>query len=222
MKPDIKVWIHRVLLIILVLSVVGCSYTVKFDTRLAVSPAVEQIPLHVGVYYSPEFVEYTKKAELIGCGPNGRKDRWGTFFIFPVGTTSQDLFDQIFASMFAKVTKMSNPPQSLTNASFLDGVLEPSIESFDWDMVCSDRYFSSGKFMAKVQYVVNLYESLDGHLVASMRAEGQHSEKPKLSLDNNYGAVGAIQDAMAKFIIDFYEQPEVQRWLSVRISGGHQ
>jgi len=222
MKPGIEAGIHRALLTILVLSVAGCSYTVKFDARLPVSPAVEQIPLRVGVYYSPEFVEYTKKAELIGCAPNGRKDRWGIFYIFPVGTTSREVFDQIITSMFATVTRTSGPPQSLIGASSLDGMLEPRIESFDWDTVCSDRYFSSGKFMAKVQYVVNLYDSLDGHLVASIRAEGQHSEKPKLSLDNNYGAAGAIQDAMAKFVIDFYEQPEVKRWLSVRMSGNHQ
>jgi hypothetical protein len=65
MKPGIKSGSHWVLLTILVLLEAGRSHTVKFDTRLALSPAVKQIPLHVGVYYSPEFVEYTKKAELI-------------------------------------------------------------------------------------------------------------------------------------------------------------
>ena len=225
MKPGKKAGVHRALLTMLVLLVAGCSYTVKFDARLPVAPAVDQIPLHVGVYYSPEFVEYTKKAELIGCGPNGRRDRWGIFYVFPVGTVSRDLFDQIVASMFATVTKTSGPPQSLNGAPSIDGLLEPRIESFDWDTVCSAEYFSSGKFMAKVRYVINLYDSLDGHLVASMPAEGQHTENPrlsKLSLDWNYGAKGAIQDAMAKFILDFYDRSEVKAWVSTRMSGSQQ
>jgi len=195
---------------------------VKFDARLPVSPAVDQIPLHVGVYYSPEFVEYTKKAELIGCGPNGRRDKWGIFYIFPVGTVSRDLFDQIVASMFVTATRTSGPPQSLNGAPSIDGLIEPRIESFDWDMVCSAEYFSSGKFMAKVRYVIDLYDSLDGHLVASMPAEGEHIEKPKLSLDPNFGAKGAIQGAMAKFILDFYHRSEVKAWVSTRMSGSQQ
>lgn len=227
MKQVIKAMIHRTLLTILALLAAGCTfeYTLKFDTRLPLSPAVERMPLHVGVYYSPEFVEYSKKAELMGCGPNGRRDRMGIFFIFPVGTTSRNLFDQIAASIFTTDTGTSSPPQSLNSASSIDGLLEPRIESFDWDTVCSDEYFSHGKFIAKVRYVINLYDSLDGHLVASMHTEGQHSLKPKLCfLDckDSFGAAEAIQDAMAKFVIDFYEQPEVQRWLLARVSGSHQ
>jgi len=227
MKPGIKSGSHWALLIILVLFVAGCSFEhiLKFDTRLPLSPAVEQIPLHIGVYYSPEFVEYTKKAELIGCGPNGRKDRWDIFYIFPVGTTSRDLFDQIVTSMFTTVTRTSKPSQSLNSASSIVGLLEPRIESFDWDTVCSDKYLSNGKFIAKVRYVINLYDSLDGHLVASMHTEGQHTEKPRLCfLDckDSFGAAEAIQDAMAKFMIDFYEQSEVKRWLLARVSGNHQ
>jgi len=225
MKPGMKAGIHRTLLTLLVLFVSGCSYTLKFDTKLAVSPAIEQIPLHVGVYYSPEFVEYTKKTELIGCGPNGRRDRMGIFFIFPVGTTSRDLFDQIVTSMFATATRTSNHPQPLNSAASIDGLLEPQIELFDWDTVCSDEYFSHGKFIAKVRYVINLYDSPDGHLVASMHTEGQHSLKPRLCfLDckDSFGAAEAIHDAMAQFIIDFFEQSEVKRWLSARMSGNHQ
>ena len=219
MEPRKKVKIHRALLTILVLLVAGCSFTVKFDARLPVSPVVEQIPLHVGVYYSPEFVEYSKKAELIGCGPNGRRDRWGTFYIFPVGTTTRDLFDQIAASMFAAVTITSSSHRSLNGESSIDGLIEPRIESFDWDTVCSHDFFSTGRFIAKVRYVINLYDSPDGHLVASMRAEGQDTEEPRLSLKSSYGAKGAIQDAMAKFILDFYDRLEVKEWVSAHMSG---
>ncbi len=203
----------------------GCSleYNLKFDMQLPLPPVVKQLPLRVGVYYTPEFVEYIKKVELTGCGPSGRRDKTGIFFIFPVGTASQDLFDQIISSMFTTVISTSNPPQSLDKVLPIDGLLEPRIESFDWDTVCSDDYFSKWKSKTRVSYLINLYDSLDGSLVTSMYIEGQSTVlKPKLCFmfkdcNESLGVAQAIQDAMAKFMIDFHEQSEVGRWLSAHL-----
>ncbi|MBP1749402.1 MAG: hypothetical protein H6Q52_1941, partial [Deltaproteobacteria bacterium] len=148
----------------------------------------------------------------------------GILFIFPVGTASRDVFDQVIASMFATVTTASGPSRSLGETSPIDGLLEPQIESFDWDTTCSNDYFSHWKSTARVSYVINLYNSLDGHLVASMHVEGKSILlKPKVCFmsrdcDESLGAAQAIQDAIAMFMIDFYEQPEVKKWISSHVS----
>lgn len=211
--------IHRVLITALVLLVAGCSIerNLKLDARLPLPPAIQQIPFHMGVYYSPEFIGYTKNFELIACGPNGRRDRTDIFFKFPVGTASRDIFDQIIESMFTTVTRTSSP---ISNTSPVDALLEPQIELFDWDMVCSNDYLSTGTIIARIRYVINLYGGPDRHLVASMRVEGRRAEKPELCFRgcrDSVAAEQAIQDAMARFITEFHEQPEVKRWLSARV-----
>jgi hypothetical protein len=205
----------------------GCSFerNLKLDARLPHLPAVKQMPVHIGLYYSPEFVKYARRIELIGCGPSGRRDRWGIYFVFPVGAASEDLFDQVIASMFSTVTSTSGPSQSSNNVSSVDGFLVPQIESFDWDTVCSKDFLSTGKFTARVTYVINFY-SRDGLLVSSMRVEGLGTEKPRLcfSCKDSLATEQAMQNAMAKFMIEFPKQPEVKQWLSthVPVPGNHQ
>lgn len=213
-----------VLLIALNLFAAGCSVerSLKLDARLPLPPAVKQVPLHIGVYYSPEFIDYTKKIEFIGCGPSGRRDSYGIFFIFPVGAASRDLFDQVAAGMFAAVTRVADPSQPFREASSLDGLLELRIESFDWGTMCTKDYFSTLKFTANVRYVIDLYNS-GGSSVASMRVEGLGIEKLKPCLvdcKESLAVERAMQDAMAKFMIEFNEQPEVKEWLSTRKAAG--
>jgi hypothetical protein len=221
--------IHWILLTALALLTAGCSFerNIKLDARLPLPPAFKQMPLNIRVYYSPEFVGYTKKIELIGCGPNGRKDKTGIFFIFPIGTSSRDLFDQIIESMFTSVTRTSGASLSFSNTQSIDGLLELRIESFDWETECTRDYLSTGRFLARVSYVINLYDSPDGRLLSSIRVEGQGTEDPRLCLKDckdSIAAEQAIQDAMAKFMTDFQKQPEVRAWLSSHASmpGYHQ
>jgi hypothetical protein len=128
--------------------------------------------------------------------------------------------------MFISVTRTSAPSQPLSNISSLDGLLEPRIESFDWDTDFSDPSFV--KFRARVSYVINLYNSPDGSFVTSMHAEGQNTEKAYLvaagDSKQRLAAEQAMRNAMAKFVIDFQEQPEVKRWRSTHTSvpGNHQ
>ncbi|MBP6941810.1 MAG: hypothetical protein KBB65_08560 [Syntrophorhabdaceae bacterium] len=212
------------LFITLILCVAGCSVerSLKLDARLPLPPAVKPAPLHIGVYYGPEFIDYTKKIELIGCGPSGRRDRYGIFFIFPVGAASRDLFDQVAAGMFAAVTRVSDPAKPFRDASSLDGLLELRIESFDWGTACTKDYFSTGKFTASVRYVIDLYDS-GGSSVASMSVEGLGIEKPRFCLvdcKDSLAAERAMRDAMAKFMVEFNEQPQVREWLLARGAAG--
>jgi len=190
----------RSLVIPLIILSAACTFerTVKLDARLPMPPAVDQMPLRIGVYYSPQFIQYTKKIDV---------RKLNLSLIFPVGITSKDLFDQITNSMFATVIKTSVLLPPSDDTSSIDGFLEPRIESFQ-----SSVDFSSWpvKYMSKVNYTINFYDGFDGHLVTSMLFEGWGF---CLRSGYSYAAEMAMQDAMAQFMIDFPENLEIKLWL---------
>jgi hypothetical protein len=82
------------------------------------------------------------------------------------------------------------------------------------------------KNAARVSYIINLYNGPDGQLVSSMHVEGRSIEKPKdlfFHIKDSLAAEQAMQEAMARFMIDFYERPEVKQWIATRVlvSGDH-
>jgi hypothetical protein len=225
-----KAKIFRTLVAVFFLLVSGCAYehTKKMDVRLPLPPIAKQLPLRIGVYYSPEFIEYTQKVGQLELFERNRSDvpsKANLFIlIFPVGSSSRDLFDQITSSMFTTVIRTAGPSQSSGHLS-LDGLLEPRIESFEFYGVKENP--KSPHIAASVSYVINLYNGPDGQLVSSMHVEGRSRESTKSlfsHIKDNPTAEHAMQEAMARFMIDFYERPEVKQWIATRVlvSGDHQ
>lgn len=200
----------------LLLALTGCTVerTLKLDARLSRPPVVRQLPRRVGVYYSPEFVGYSRTIGLMSCGLDGRRGDLGVYFIFPIGPASRELFDQIAARMFATVTPVAAPPPYPGGRPPLDGILVPQIASFDWNLLCGQ---ATGYYEARVVYLIALYDGVDGRLVATLPVVGRGLEKPKVCLRDCRDSVGteqALRDAMAAFMVEFPEQPEVRQWLS--------
>jgi hypothetical protein len=198
---------------------------VKLDARLPLSPIVEKLPLHVGVHYSPEFLVYVRKFPFIMCADGGRSpiSDSGMSYAFPVGTASKDLFDQVIASMFTIATRSSDQSSPLSGVTSFDGVFELQIVSFDWASSCFyGKWTPKGRFITRVSYTISLY-SKDGHLVTSMNFNGEGSEKYEVCFfvdcEKSLATEEAMLDAMAKFMIEFREQPEVKRWLSTLSAG---
>ena len=205
---------RRVLFAALFLIVAGCSVerNLKLDARLSLSPAFQPIPVRVGVFYSPEFLAATKKIEL-KCRPNERTD---IFFIFPLGQASSELFDQIAASIFASVRRLSGRVPSADEKGTVDGVLELRIVAFEWKPQCPQE--KSYHILSRISYTVNLFDP-DGRLITSAGISGVGSEKPKPCFSgckDSYATERAIRDAMADFMLRFFERPEVKEWLSKR------
>jgi hypothetical protein len=229
-----KAKIYRTLVAVFLLLISGCAieHSKKMDARLALPPIANQLPLRIGVYYSPEFIEYTPKVGALEICERNRSDvpsKSNIFIlIFPVGSSSRDLFDQMASSMFTTVIRTAGPSQSSGHLS-LDGVLEPRIESFEWYAMCEEIKKDPNKLLknaARVSYIINLYNGPDGQLVSSMHVEGRSIEKPKdvfFHIKDSLAAEQAMQEAMARFMIDFYERPEVKQWIATRVlvSGDH-
>lgn len=183
------------LILIIGLMAAGCTYNTDVDARLDSPPLVELLPVKVGVFYSAEFKSYIHKAEL-GEGPS--------VTLIPVGQPSVALFDQIFDSMFERPVRVDARPPTLQASKNLDGVIEIALDSFVAD---------SG-WQVAVKFQVTIYDPM-GQTIASWPVVGTGYEKYFHGFSNPLGleTERALRSAAANFIIDFYKQPEVLRWL---------
>jgi len=203
---------HIALFIAIGFLMTGCSndVLVKLDARLPLRPAHVQTPLRLGVYYSPEFLSYTKKIEFACSG-----ERYGVFYVYPIGAASKDLFDQIASGMFTSVSRISDPSQSTSHESSIDGVLEPHIESFTWKCLRS-KPGTRNRIVADIRYMVNLYDP-SGQIVESIRVAGSGFEILKLCFSDcrdSFATEQAMQDAMSNFMLGFCKHTEIKRWSS--------
>lgn len=182
-------------ILIFALLVVGCTHHAVVDARLDSPPLVERLPLTVGVFFSPDFESYVHTAQ-IGEGPS--------VAIIPVGQPSVALFDQIFDSMFERSAKVDSRPPLPHSAQNLDGVIEIALDSF----VAG----SGGRVTIKFQ--VTVYD-LAGQTIVSWPVIGMGEEKYFHELFMTFGleTERAIRNAAGNFIIDFYDKPEITRWL---------
>ncbi len=179
------------------------------DASLDQRPIVEQLPLAMGVYYSPEFRGYEHRSvEYIG----GLEYH----FVYQLGPANVALFDQILPGMFRAVVPLKTwPTLSMSNAG-LSAVLIPEIENV---FIRSSHNISDrGPFPVNVTYRFTLY-GLVGDKLASWAVSGsttyeispgldiQAQDKKKLAIRD------ALRNAAAKLVIEFATQPDVQRWL---------
>jgi hypothetical protein len=179
------------------------------DASLDQRPIVEQLPVAMGIYYSPEFrgyehrsVEYIRGLEF--------------HFIYSLGPASVALFDQVLPGMFRAVVPLKTWPSLSVGGAGLSAVLIPEIESV---FIRSQHNDSDlGPFPVNVTYRFTLY-GLVGDKLASWVVSGsttyelspvldfQAQDKKKLAIRD------ALRNAAAKFVIEFPNQPDVQRWL---------
>lgn len=181
------------------LVVLGCTHSIPMKGVLGTPPAVERIPLKVGVYYSPEFRNYKHEGSRGG-------DRWD----FPLGSASVSLFDRVFPETFiSTMTVESRPPLSGIK---LDAVIEPKIEGFDFGI----PFLKTGTYTAEITYRFTLY-SLKGDPVASWTVRGSGAKRGQIGFEfarwPGEAADLAMQDAATKFMNGFSDVTEVQRWI---------
>ncbi len=194
----------RVYFLILVISFVSActtKHTIELnpDIKNLPIPTLDKSPLTIGVYYTPEFINY-----------EFRRKTNSVLLIVPAGKGSVALFDKVLPIMFVNVVQLKSWPISRDENPEISGVLIPSIESLDYN-------FAEGFFRAEIVYKFTLY-SPDGQSIASWKVKGIEIRKlgglfstPEPRKDNAFDLV--MQDAAAKFVMKFGEIPEVQKWL---------
>ena len=200
-------WVSMPLVLLLVAGFTACTFTHTYELKgtLENPPNVDQLPVTVGVLYSPELVAY----KHVNSKPHH-------MYIVPLGEPSVRLFDEVFGMMFEKVERVSSRPPLKTLPAGLVAVIEPRIEEFRSDFPAMVAF--SFTAYVEVVYRFTLY-SLDGTPFASWIVEGEGQETFPLFVGSQHwvflGLVSglALQHAAIKFMTGFRDVPEVRRWL---------
>lgn len=197
--------------VFLALSLAACGpneFRYDIDASLDQRPVVEQLPIKIGVYYSPEFSTYEQRTRAPG--------HVEFYFIYQLGDASVALFDQALDGLFQEVVHIKTWPLPVADSVGFSAVIIPKVETVS---VRSQPSMSVlGPFPVRISYRVSLH-SPTGDEIANWVVSGSTAYEVSPGFD--FGAQAkkklairsALRDAGAKFVIGFRNQPDVKRWL---------
>lgn len=197
----------RIIAPLLMLVLAGCggaNVVVESDFP---EPLVEPLPLHMGVYYSPEFRQYNHKEQ---------KDEKSPEHHITTGPTQVKLFKRLFNNFFAATTELTSLPTAEKPAA-VAAVIVPEVEELQFTVPRDTR---SEVFEVWLKYKINLY-SPTGELIMDwpVSAYGKTPVAFMKSRDEalEQAAIVALRDAGAHFTISFTRLPKLQRWLDTQL-----
>jgi hypothetical protein len=192
---ETKVTKQRKLLITfgLLLICTGCTYEIPINANLPSSPAVDPLPLSIGLYYSREFLDTIQEAELVYHK-----------FRYSIGPPSAQLFDQIFGAIFEKTVHVDNLPPLSPDATKLDAIIEPRIEGLWIDQIDIET---------GIHYSITVF-SLSGEKLASVTVGGRGKSSRLGPVSNAKESIHeSLRHVAAQLMANFCEHKEVREWL---------
>lgn len=184
--------------------VVGCASTdVVVDSDFP-TPLVDPLPVKVGVYFDDELHDFIHVEAL------PRQSTW----TIDLGDANIDMLEPLLGSMFAETTELSSVDPPAAERSQLDGILQPELEDFQFDVPEGDRDEFVEVWM---QYKLTLYDA-DGSLVTEWPVSGYGKHEVGGSREDavHEAAIVAMREAGAAISTKFADQPDVRSWLEER------
>lgn len=106
----------RVVVVLPLMLVLGCAGNINVTAPASIpQPLVESYPLTVGIYYSPELLEYAYEQKIADLGT----------IKIDIGTSQKGVFDRLYGSLFQEVVQVESLESVPANVA---GVLVPSLE----------------------------------------------------------------------------------------------
>lgn len=172
-------------------------------------PLVEPMPLHLGIWYPPEFVGHELYDEAKGRGESS----WH----LKSGEAQVQVWNQLFSNLFTRVTRLDAPPSEVAPPAGIDAVLIPNVDELQYAI---PAHTNIKVYEIWLRYAFSLQQP-DGQPIAdwTMTAYGK---TPTAFLQTDQEAVRlagvvALRDAGAHFITSFPRVPEVAQWLESRL-----
>ena len=195
---------YLLLMLPLILLTAGCAVPVKTEMGSVVlpAPALEKLPVTVGVLYTDEFKTAKHIQKVSGIAD----------LDLSIGPANMSLFDQLTTSMFSDVVYIDpKNPEELSQRG-VDAILEPSLVSIHYD------YMLTGELRLSLSLVYNikLYLS-DGTEILTFSI--QSNPPPIFNAPNNPAVHvpelfdNATREIAAQFYAEFHNRPEVVTWL---------
>lgn len=166
------------------------------------APLGERVPLSVGLYFAPEFENYTPEEVLY------QRNDWKVH----LGTASVQMFSQVFVNLSDQVVVLEDKPSAGATVENVDLIVVPSFVDFGLlDPSATPLEFFSISF----KYQIDVF-SPEGDLVADwiINAYGKAPEYPLHKKESVKEALMvALRDAAASLTLDFPRQPGVTRYI---------
>ena len=180
----------------------GCASSVDVYSDFP-PPLIEPLPVRVGLIYDEQLVRYEYFEEI---------PQQATWTIF-LGDANQDLLDSLFQTMFLEAYPVESVPLTSTDLFRLDGVLQPELEKFEFEVPVGGKDEFVEVWM---QYRLKLYEP-DGDLVTDWPVSGYgKAELGNKEAALNRATVVAMREVGAAISTRFAEVPQVEYWLQER------
>jgi hypothetical protein len=178
----------------------GCSSSVIVESEFPV-PLVEPLPVTMGVIFDDELYNFIYTEDI------PEQSTW----TIALGDANIAMLEPLFDTMFAAVEIVQEVPADSAGATRLDGVLQPALEKFEFDVPIGERDEFVEVWM---QYKLTLYEP-DGEVVTEWPVSGYG--KSELGRDREdavrRAAIVAMREVGATISTKFAEQPQISYWL---------
>ncbi|MDG0978528.1 MAG: hypothetical protein P8O79_02270 [Halieaceae bacterium] len=188
---------------LLLLSACGANQVIV-DSQFP-QPALDPIPVTMGVYFSEDFKTHTFVDK-----PEAETERdW----IVETGAAQVSLWQTILNAMFEQVVYLEQAPSTETPSAQVQSVLIPTISDLQYAI---PAHTNTKVFELWLKYDIALTNSTGDPLAQwSMTAYGK---TPEAFMQSNQDAVGAaaivaLRDAGANFAVNFPKVPAVSEWL---------
>jgi hypothetical protein len=176
----------------------ACTAT-KLDTKAQLPPPlIEQLPVRVGIHYSPEFREYRHT-----------ETRGNIDYEVNLGPAHVTNLDWLLKAMFRELVPVDDPARAAEIRPPLAFVLEPKFEEYSF---LTPKDVAGEAFIVTIRYLLTLYDGA-GARVDSFTFTGYGREKARTLASKEPLAVAtqrAMRDAGAKVAVELTDQESVR------------
>ena len=182
-------------------SLSACSHVVPV-TGSVPTPVVGTIPVSVGIYMDDEFRNFTHSED------RNLREEW----VISSGQLNEEMFSNLFDTMFARTVPIDTPPDQGVSRSDLDALLQIKVTEYGF---LTPRETGQRFFAVSFKYQILMWQP-DGTPIASWRVVGYGKSAWTAFKDveglRDATAI-AIRDGAAAVALGFERVPGVAAWL---------
>jgi hypothetical protein len=177
----------------------GCGASQVIVESSFPRPLIEPLPLRMGVIIPDELYNYIYTEDI--------PDQ--SLWTIALGDANVAMLEPLFRGMFRETADLDAVPQA--NDTTFDGVIEPKLEKFEFDVPVGERDEFVEVWM---QYQITIYEP-GGATVLQWPVAGYGKSEllrdPEDAVQR--AAIVAMREAGATIATKFSQQPQIKEWL---------
>lgn len=194
---------RKLVLVAIPFALTACSSAVVVESRFP-TPLIEPLPVRVGLIFDQELYNYIHAEDV------PQQSTW----TIDLGDANVAMLQPLFESMFTEAPTLEDMAAASTQQGLLDGILQPVLEKFEFDVPIGQRDEFVEVWM---QYNLKLYRP-DGQLVTEwpVSGYGKYELAGKRTEAVERAAIVAMREVGATISTKFAQQPDISYWLEER------